>query len=75
MGDITVWTRDHDWRRDDGEVSHAVCRKTEHPQYDIEAKQDKDITILHLCKSLMFTKCKFVYFLTIQLVLRRTIRS
>ena len=56
MGDITVWTRDHDWRRDDGEVSHAVCRKTEHPQYDIEAKQDKDITILHLCKPLMFTK-------------------
>ena len=56
MGDITVWTRDHDWRRKDGEVSHAVCRKTEHPDYDKAAREDKDIAILHLCKPLMFTK-------------------
>ena len=51
-----MWTRDHDWRREDGEVSHAVCRKTEHQDYDREARADKDIAILHLCKPLMFTK-------------------
>ena len=53
-----MYTRDHDWRRPDGEVSHAVCRKTEHPDYDKEVKDDKDIAILHLCKPLMFTKGK-----------------
>ena len=56
VADITVWTRDHDWRMEDGEVSHAVCRKTAHPDYDIKARADKDIAILHLCKPLMFTK-------------------
>ena len=56
VGEITVWTRDHDWRRKDGEVSHAVCRKSEHPDYDKAAREDKDIAILHLCKPLMFTK-------------------
>ena len=55
MENITVWTRDHDWKMIDGEVSHAVCRKTEHPDHENERK-DKDIAILHLCKPLMFTK-------------------
>ena len=55
---ITVWSRDHDWRRKDGEVSHAVCSKTEHPEYSIQTKHDKDIALLTLCKPLMFTESK-----------------
>ena len=51
-----MWTRDHDWTKKDGEVSHAVCSKTEHPEYDIEMKHDKDIAVLHLCRPLMFTE-------------------
>ena len=49
--DITVFTRDHDWTREDGEVSHSVCSKREHPEYNMEAKYDKDIAILTLCKA------------------------
>ena len=55
---ITVFTRDHDRIREDGEVSHSVCSKREHPEYntDANAKYDKDIAILTLCKPLMFAK-------------------
>jgi len=53
---ITVFTRDHDRTREDGEVSHSVCSKREHPDYNREAKYDKDIAILTLCKPLMFTE-------------------
>ena len=55
---ITVWTRDHNWRREDGEMSHAVCSKTEHPEYDRNTRHDKDIAVLHLCQPLMFTESK-----------------
>ena len=51
---MTVFTRDHDRTREDGEVSHEVCSKTEHPEYNREAEYDKDIAILRLCKPLMF---------------------
>ena len=53
---ITVFTRDHERTREDGEVSHAVCSKREHPEYNKETKWDKDIAILTLCKPLMFAK-------------------
>ena len=53
-----MWTRDHDWRKVDGEESQAVCRKTEHPEYDLASKHDKDIAVLHLCRPLMFTESK-----------------
>jgi len=53
---ITVFTRDHDRTEEDGEVSHSVCSKTEHPEYGREADYDKDIAILTLCKPLMFGK-------------------
>ena len=53
-----MWTRDHDWRREDGEMSHAVCSKTEHPEYDRNTRHDKDIAVLHLCQPLMFTESK-----------------
>ena len=56
---ITVWTRDHDYSKKDGEVRHAVCRKTEHPEYDKKTKHDKDIAVLHLCQPLMFSDGKF----------------
>ena len=61
---ITVWTRDHGRTREDGEMKHAVCNKTEHPEYNKKAKYDKDIAILHLCQPLVFNKWKFSkYFL------------
>ena len=53
---ITVFTRDHDRTEEDGEVSHSVCSKREHPEYGREADYDKDIAILTLCKPLMFGK-------------------
>ena len=56
---ITVWTRDHDYTRIDGEESHAVCSKTEHTEHYKKAIKDKDISILHLCQPLMFTYGKF----------------
>ena len=56
---LTVWTRDHDWTKTDGEESHAVCSKTEHPEYDRKARYDQDIAILHLCQPLMFSEGKF----------------
>ena len=56
MERITVFTRDHDRTREDGEVSHSVCSKREHPEYGRETKYDKDIAILTLCKPLMFAK-------------------
>ena len=59
---ITVWTRDHNWRRKDGEMSHTVCRKTEHPEYDRNTRHDKDIAVLHLCQPLMFTESKCLFF-------------
>ena len=52
---MTVYTADHNKVKDDGEVSHKVCRKTEHSGYD-SGTQDKDIAILHLCKPLVFTE-------------------
>ena len=52
---ITVFTRDHDRTREDGEVSHSVCSKREHPEYE-RGTWDKDIAILTLCKPLMFAK-------------------
>ena len=54
--DITVWTRDHDFTRADGEESHAVCNLTKHPEYGKKRSFDADIAVLHLCKPLMFTK-------------------
>ena len=56
--DITVWTRDHDRTKKDGEVSHTVCSKTEHPSYNPDT-YDNDVAILKLCKPLMFTEGKF----------------
>ena len=53
---ITVFTRDHDRTREDGEVSHSVCSKREHPEYNGKTKWDKDIAILTLCQPLMFAK-------------------
>ena len=53
---ITVFTRDHDRTKEDGEVSHSVCRKREHPEYNRKADYDKDIAILTLCKPLMYSK-------------------
>ena len=53
---MTVFTRDHDRTKEDGEVSHLVCSKREHPEYNREADYDKDIAILTLCKPLMYGK-------------------
>ena len=53
---MKVLTRDHDRTREDGEVSHEVCRKREHSEYNKKILWDKDIAILHLCKPLMFAK-------------------
>ena len=53
---MTVFTRDHDVTKEDGEVSHSVCRKKEHPEYNGKTKWDKDIAILTLCQPLMFAK-------------------
>ena len=53
---MTVFTREHDRTMEDGEVSHSVCSKREHPEYNRKTKWDKDIAILTLCKPLMFTK-------------------
>ena len=53
---MTVFTGDHDRTREDGEVSHKVCSKREHPEYNRKVNWDKDIAILHLCKPLMFAK-------------------
>ena len=53
---ITVWTRDHDFTKEDGEESHAVCNLTKHPEYGKMRGFDADIAVLHLCKPLMFTK-------------------
>jgi len=59
--DMTVYVADHNQNRDDGEISHEVCHKTEHPEYNtvkssFVIKHDKDIAILHLCKPLVFTQ-------------------
>ena len=51
-----MFTRDHDWTKEDGEVSHSVCSKREHPEYNKGAKYNKDIAILTLCKPLMYGK-------------------
>ena len=45
-----------DDERADGEVSHSVCSKMEHPEYNRDARFDKDIAILTLCKPLMYSK-------------------
>ena len=47
---ITVFTKADD-ERADGEVSHSVCSKREHP--------DEDLAVLTLCKPLMFSKGKY----------------
>ena len=56
---ITVWTGEHDYKKNDGEMSHAVCNKTEHPEYYKKAKYDQDIAVLHLCQPLIFSAGKF----------------
>ena len=56
--ELTVWTRDHDRTRRDGEMSHAVCSKTEHPDYNKLMTYDKDVAVIKLCKPLMFTEGK-----------------
>ena len=58
VSSLTVWTGDHDWTKKDGEMSHAVCSKTEHPNYHNPIRYDNDIAILKLCNPLMFTKGK-----------------
>ena len=58
LSDITVITRDHDRTKADGEVSHAVCSKTEHPDYDKLMRFDKDVAVIKLCSPLMFTDGK-----------------
>ena len=40
-------------------MSHAVCSKTEHPDYNKQTMFDKDIAVIKLCKPLMFTEGKF----------------
>ena len=66
MSSITVITRDHDRTKADGEVSHAVCSKTEHPEYYKKAKYDQDIAVLHLCKPLMFSEGKFYKYFSLK---------
>ena len=56
MKNFTVFIRDHNRTREDGEVSHSVCSKREHPEFNRKVSWDKDIAILHLCKPLMFTR-------------------
>ena len=53
MESITVFTKADEEVLDrvDGEVSHTVCSKREHP--------DKDFAVLTLCQSLMFSKGKY----------------
>ena len=53
---FTVWTRDHDFTKVDGEVSHAVCGKTEHPEYGKKRRYNMDIALLHLCQPLIFSE-------------------
>ena len=50
MESITVFTKADDelLGRVDGEVSHSVCSKREHP--------DEDLAVLILCEPLMFSK-------------------
>ena len=50
MESITVFTKaDNELLgRVDGEVSHSVCSKREHP--------DEDLAVLTLCEPLMFSK-------------------
>ena len=52
---LTVWTEDHSRGKGEGEVSHSVCGKTEHPE-DSQNSYNNDISILYLCKPLIFTK-------------------
>ena len=63
---ITVWTRDHDYTKMDGEVNHAVCSKTEPPEYDKKTRHDLDIAVLHLCQPLMFTDGKFTKYFSLK---------
>ena len=56
---ITVWSGDYDIKKMDGEVSHAVCSKTEHPDFDKNTQYDQDIAILHLCQPLVFNEGRF----------------
>ena len=58
MSRLTVWTRDHDRTKPDGEMKHAVCSKTEHPNYNNPIRYHNDIAILKLCMPLMFTEGK-----------------
>ena len=52
---ITVFTKADDelLGRVDGEVSHSVCSKREHP--------DEDLAVLTLCEPLMFSKGKYQF--------------
>ena len=50
VSSLTVWTRDHDRTKKDGEVSHAVCGKMEHPDCNKLMRFDKDIAVIKLCK-------------------------
>ena len=58
VSSLTVWTGDHDRTKKDGEMSHAVCDKTEHSSYNNPVAFHNDIAILKLCKPLMFTEGK-----------------
>ena len=55
MESITVFTKADDelLGRVDGEVSHSVCGKREHP--------DEDLAVLTLCEPLMFSKGKYQF--------------
>ena len=55
MESINVFTKADEelLERVDGEVSHSVCSKREHP--------DEDIAVLNLCKPLMFSKGKYQF--------------
>ena len=55
-----MWTGDHDYTEIDGEVSHTVCGKTVHPEYNKNyGSYDLDIAVLHLCEPLIFSEGKF----------------
>ena len=53
--DMVVVVAEHDWSQEDGQERHAVCGKTEHPQYNSRT-QDKDLSILTLCTPLAFRR-------------------
>ena len=53
--DMIVIVGEHDWSQEDGQERYRVCAKTEHPQHN-RRTQDKDFSILTLCKELTFRR-------------------